>query len=129
MRNDIRKKYMAIIEHISVNGVCTTKQIGTAVFKLTGAAASNVTSCYLRKMKRMRVVNDIKCSGRTLKWELTGYVPDDWREPEVINTENLFKPAYVHNNRPCYSSEKGFVHIYSPGQKVCNCKLEKNTCH
>ena len=128
MTKDRNDKYKAIVDYIRSNGECTTKQIGVAVFKLTGIAATNITGTYLRRMKNRRIVTSEKCIGRTLRWKLTGYIPSDWEE-EIVDTQNLFKPSYVSTQRKCYMSSKGFVHVYDPGQRICNCELEKIKCH
>ena len=110
--------YKAAIKYLKEKGSATAKDLAVEVYGIEpkrGASwGCHILNRLVAEGRVRKITKGRPGSGHAALWVL---VSDEEYQP----SEELFKPAYPQNNKPCYVQNGVEVHRYGRGLRVCNC--------
>jgi hypothetical protein len=111
----------AVIRYLKKNGPKKASEINRYVFGF-GYDKRNIIYSILEylQIRKLVFVVDEDAKPKLFTSDVEDIFPKNDEQAEE-KEELLFQKKYTPENKPCYMSPRGFVHVYNPGEYTCNC--------
>ena len=110
--------YEDAIEYLKKKGSATAKDLAVDVYGIEPRKGASWGCHILSRLAAEGRVRKIT-KGRPGSGHAALWAPVSVEEYQAV--EELFKPAYPQNNKPCYMKRGFVVHVFGRGLRVCNC--------